>query len=100
MLESNPLYYKKNPCVKISFDLFLFCNFSLIIFFCLGGALRKELLYERNRTAFNLKYLLLIESGDIETTPGLKRSYFTNFLSLEFKWASCFWFCQDVLSKL
>ena len=39
MLQSNPLHNQKKPCVKISFDLFLL---QIHIFFCLGGALRKE----------------------------------------------------------
>ena len=46
MLESNPMYNKKKPFVKISF--FFFCN--IIDFFCLGGALLKGLLYEKSRT--------------------------------------------------
>ena len=46
MIQSNPLYYKKKPCVKMSFDLF-FCDF-IIDFFLFGkcstkgAALRKE----------------------------------------------------------
>ena len=47
MLESNPMYNKKKPFVKISF--FFFCNI-IIDFFCLGGALLKGLLYEKSRT--------------------------------------------------
>ena len=53
MLEFNPLHYKKKPSAKISFDLFLLCNF-ITDFFCFGGALRKELLYERRRTDFKI----------------------------------------------
>ena len=55
MLESNPLYNKKKPC-----DLFLFYFYNR--FFCFGGALRKELLYERSYSTkgaaqcFNVKF--------------------------------------------
>ena len=40
MLEFNPLYCKKKPCVKMSFDLFLF-KFIIDFFFVL------EMLYGR-----------------------------------------------------
>ena len=44
MLESNPLYYKKKPCVKISFDLFLFNVMIALFGRCSmeGAALTKE----------------------------------------------------------
>ena len=48
MLEPNLLYNKKKPYVKISSDFFLLQLYNR--FFCLGGALRKELLYERSHT--------------------------------------------------
>ena len=49
MLEFNPLYCKKKPCVKMSFNLFLF-KCIIDFFFRVGGFVWKELLYERSRT--------------------------------------------------
>ena len=45
MFESDPLYHKKKPYVWKYHLIFFFCNF-IIDFFCLGSALRMEMVYE------------------------------------------------------
>ena len=54
MLEFNPLYYKKEQCVKISFDCFLLQLYNRFFFVCFRGALRYQLLYESSHTQLTM----------------------------------------------
>ena len=73
MLESTPCNTKGNHVWKYHL-IFFFCDF-IIEFFCLGGALRKELLYERSRTGALPKEPLITTFVERFNTATVGNSY-------------------------
>ena len=72
IFESNPLYYKKKPCVKISFDLF--CNF-IIDFFLFGICSTKGAALGKEPHRCSEKWLSLEYAHVQENINALSKSF-------------------------